>query len=82
MLNVTRIRIKSLLYYSTINFVIFRRLSLSNMFDILNPLESADGSWPTIGVSRRKIGLVGTGLKRLDIEKMGMDTELTDAPEL
>ena len=52
------------------------------MFDILNPLESADGSWPTIGVSRWKIGLVGTGLKCMDIEKMGMDTELTYAPRL
>ena len=46
----------------TTNSVIVGRLPLSNMFNILNPLESADGSRPTIGVGRRKIGLVGTGL--------------------
>ena len=33
------------------------------MFNILNPLESADGNRPTIGVGLREIGPVGTGLK-------------------
>ena len=42
--------------------VIIGRLPLSNMFDILNPPESADGLLLTIEVGRRKIGLVGTGL--------------------
>ena len=46
---------------STTDSVIVGRLSISNMFNILNPLESADGM--TIGVGRRQIGLVGTGLK-------------------
>ena len=38
---------------STTDSVIVGRLSLLNMFNILNPLESAD---------ERPIGLVGTGL--------------------
>ena len=38
------------------------RLPQSNMFNILNPLESADRSLSTIGVGRQQIGLVGTGL--------------------
>ena len=48
-------------YYTT-DLVIVGRLPLSNMFNISNPLESAYGSQPTIGVGRRQIGLVGTGL--------------------
>ena len=48
---------------STIDSVIIGRLSLLNRFNILNPLESVDGSRPTIGVGRWQIGLVGTGLK-------------------
>ena len=39
------------------------------MFNILNPLESADGSRPTIGVSRREIGPVGTGLYSVYCQK-------------
>ena len=35
-----------------INFVIVSRLPLSNMFNILNPLESAEGNRLTIAVSR------------------------------
>ena len=46
----------------TTNSVIVSRLPLSNMFNVLNSLESADGSWLTIGVDRGQIGLVGTGL--------------------
>ena len=38
------------------------RLSLLSMFNILDPMESTDGSRPTIGVGQREIGLVGTGL--------------------
>ena len=33
------------------------------MFNISNPLESADSQRPTVGVGRRQIGLVGKGLK-------------------
>ena len=47
---------------STTNSVIISQLSLIKMFNILNPLESADGSRPTIGVGPQQIGLVGTGL--------------------
>ena len=47
---------------STTDSVIIGPLSLLNMFDILNPLELADGSQATIGVGQRQIGLVGTGL--------------------
>ena len=43
--------------------VIISPLSLSSMFNILNPMESADRSWPTIGVSRRQISLEVAGLK-------------------
>ena len=32
------------------------------MFNILKPLEAADGNRPTIAVGRREMGLVGTGL--------------------
>ena len=45
------------------NSVIVGWLTLLNMFNILNPLESLDGSRPTIGVGWQEIGLVGTGLK-------------------
>ena len=41
------------------NSVIVGRLSLSNMFNILNPLESADR---TIAVSRLEMGPLGMGL--------------------
>ena len=47
---------------STTNFTMVGRLSISNMFNILKPLESADGNRPTIAVGRRQMGLVGTGL--------------------
>ena len=47
---------------STTDSVIIGPLSLLNMFDILNPLELANGRQPTIGVGRRQIFLVGTGL--------------------
>ena len=47
---------------STTDFKIIGRLSVLNMFIILNPLESADSCWPTIRVRRREICLVGTGL--------------------
>ena len=47
---------------STTDSVIVGRLSLSNMFNILRPLESADGNRLTIRVGRWKIGHVGTGL--------------------
>ena len=50
---------------STTNFKIVGRLSISNMFNILNPLESANGRRPSVGVSQWEIGLVGTGLYRL-----------------
>ena len=40
---------------STTDSIIIGRHSILNMFNILNPLE-------TIGVSRREISLVGTGL--------------------
>ena len=50
---------------STTDSVIVGRLALSNMFNILSPLESADGNRPTIRVGRREIGAVGTGLKNL-----------------
>ena len=46
----------------TTDSVIVGRLPLSNMFNILNPLESADGSRQTIGVGQRQIGIVGMGL--------------------
>ena len=46
----------------TADSMIVGRLALSNMFNILNPLESVDGSRPTIGVGRREIAPVGTGL--------------------
>ena len=46
----------------TTNSVIVGRLSVSNMFNILNPLESADRNRPTIAVGRREIRPVGTGL--------------------
>ena len=46
----------------TTDSVIVGRLPLSNMLNILNPLESADGSRLTIIVGRRQLGLVGTGL--------------------
>ena len=39
---------------STIDFTIVGRLSMSYMFNILNPLESADGSRPTSEVDRCK----------------------------
>ena len=48
---------------STTDSVKVGRLALSNMFNILNPLESADGNRPTIAVSQREISPVGTGLK-------------------
>ena len=47
---------------STTDSVIVSRLALLNMFDILPPLEPADGNRPTIAVGRREIGPVGTGL--------------------
>ena len=57
-------------------FFIVGRLPISNMFNILNPMESADGNRPTgigrresadgnrptIAVGRREISPVGTGL--------------------
>ena len=46
----------------TTNSVIVCRLPLSNMFDILNPLESAYGNQPTVAVDRWEIVPVGTGL--------------------
>ena len=48
---------------STTHSVIVGQLDLSNMFNILNPLELADGNRPTIAVGRQKIGQVGTDLK-------------------
>ena len=48
---------------STSDSVIFGQLSVLNMFNILNPLESADGKRPTIAVVRRQISLVGMALK-------------------
>ena len=47
---------------STTDFTLVGRLSISNMFNILKPLESADGNRPTIAVGRRQMGLVGAGL--------------------
>ena len=47
---------------STTDFTIVGRLSISNMFNILKPLESANGNRPTIAVGRRQMGLVGMGL--------------------
>ena len=47
---------------STSDSVIVGRLALSNMFNILSPLESANGNRSTIRVGRREIGTVGTGL--------------------
>ena len=47
---------------STTDSVIVCRPPVSNMFDILNPLESADPNRPTIAVSRWEIDPVGTGL--------------------
>ena len=41
---------------STIDFTIVGRLSISNMFNILDPLESAHGSQPTVGVGQQEIG--------------------------
>ena len=38
----------------TTDSVIVGRLPLSNMFNILNPLELAHSSWPTIGVDRSR----------------------------
>ena len=46
----------------TTDSVIVGRLSLSNKFDLLNPLELADGKRPTFAVGRREISPVGTGL--------------------
>ena len=47
----------------TTDSVIVGRLFLSNMFNILNSLESADRNRPTIAVGRLEISPVGTGLK-------------------
>ena len=47
---------------STTDSVIVSRLPLSNMLNILKPLELADGNRPTFAVGRREIGPVGTGL--------------------
>ena len=46
----------------TTDSVIVGRLPLSNMFTILNPLESADRNQLTIAVGHREIGPVGTAL--------------------
>ena len=46
----------------TADSVIVGQLPLSNMFNILNPLESADGNRPTIAVGRREISPVVMGL--------------------
>ena len=46
---------------STTNSVIVSRLSVLNMFDIMKPLESADGNRPTIAVGRRQNSLMGMG---------------------
>ena len=45
---------------STTYFTMVCGLSISNMFNILNPLDLLR---PTIGVGQREIGLVGMGLK-------------------
>ena len=50
---------------SAIDSVIVSRLPISNMFNILNALESASGNRPTIAVGRRKMGLVDTGINLL-----------------
>ena len=47
---------------SATDSVIVGRLSVSNIFNILNALESANGNQPTIAVGQREMGLVGTGL--------------------
>ena len=47
---------------STTDFTIVGRLSISNMFNILKPLESADANRLTIAVGRWQMDLVGTGL--------------------
>ena len=47
---------------STTDSVIVGQLALSNIFNILNPLESDDGNRPSFGVGRREIGPVGTNL--------------------
>ena len=49
---------------STTDSVIVGRLPLLNMFNILKPLESADGNRPNITVGRWEMSSVGTGLKR------------------
>ena len=49
----------------TTDSVIVCRLPLSNMFNILSPLESAEGRRRTVGVGQQQIGLVGTGLYSL-----------------
>ena len=49
---------------STTDFTIVGRLSISNMFNISTPTQSADFSRPTIAVGGLQIGLVGMGLKR------------------
>ena len=48
---------------STTDSVIVGRLALSNMFNILSPLESTDGNRPIIGVGRRGIDQVDTILR-------------------
>ena len=47
----------------TTDSVIVGWLPLSNMFNILNVPELADGNRPTIAVGRQEMVLVGTGLK-------------------
>ena len=59
------------------NSVIVGRLPLSNMSNILRPLESVDGNRPTIAVGRREIGPVGTGLK---VGRWGLCSSLITTP--
>ena len=47
---------------STTDFTIVGRLSVSNMFNISTPTQSAFFSRPTIAVGGLQIGLVGMGL--------------------
>ena len=47
---------------STTDFTIVGRLSISNMFNISTPTQSADSSRSTIAVGGLEIGLVGMGL--------------------
>ena len=48
---------------STTNSVIVSQLPLLNMFNILNPVGSANRNRLTIAGGRQQIGLVGMGLK-------------------